>query len=61
VLDEFKEERLPERTWTRARAGWLARIHTRTEDHQLAELFERVVRQALGDCLAHPGTTSSAG
>jgi hypothetical protein len=27
LLDEFKEERLPERTWTSARAGWIAKIH----------------------------------
>ena len=55
VLDEFEQERLPERTWTRARAGWLARIHTRTEDRALVTLFERIVRPALEDCLARPG------
>ena len=55
VLDEFKEERLPERTWTRRRGGWIARIHTRTENRKLVDLFEWVVREALDDCLAHPG------
>jgi hypothetical protein len=54
VLDEFKEERLPERTWTRVRAGWIARIHTRTEDRHLVDLFESVTRPALEACLDHP-------
>lgn len=55
VLDEFKEERLPERTWRRAKDGWAARIHTRTEDRALVDLFEKAVRPALDDCLDHPG------
>jgi hypothetical protein len=55
VLDEFKEERLPERTWTAARGGWSATIHTRTEDRDLVDMFERSVRKALSDCLDHPG------
>ena len=55
VTDEFGEERLPERTWIRAHAGWLARVHVRTEDRRLVTLFERVARTALDDCLAHPG------
>jgi hypothetical protein len=55
VLDEFKEERLPERTWTRTRAGWTARIHIRSEDRKWVGLFERIVRPALEDCLGHPG------
>src|SRR5204863_443747 len=54
VLDEFKEERLPERTWTAIRAGWSTTIHTRTEDRKLVDLFENVVRKALSDCLDHP-------
>jgi hypothetical protein len=55
VLDEFKEERLPERTWMSARAGWIAKIHTRTEESNWVKLFESAVRPALEDCLAHPG------
>jgi hypothetical protein len=54
VLDEFKEERLAERTWTRTQAGWTARIHTRSENRRWVGLFERIVRPALEDCLAHP-------
>ncbi len=57
VLDEFKEERLPERTWTRTQAGWTARIHTRSENRRWVGLFERIVRPALEDCLAHPTMT----
>jgi hypothetical protein len=54
-LDELKEERLPERLWTSARAGWRARVFTRSEDRTLVALFERIVRAALDDCLDHPG------
>ncbi len=53
VLDEFKEERLPERTWTRVSAGWAVRIHIRTEERKLVALFERITSQALDDCLEH--------
>ena len=55
LLDEFKEERLPERTWTTARSGWIAKVHTRTEETKWVELFESAVRPALDECLAHPG------
>lgn len=53
--DEFHDELLPERTWTKTQTGWTARIHTRTEDNALLKLFERVVKPALDDCLGHPG------
>lgn len=56
VLDTLKEERLPERTWTREAGGFSARVHTRTEDRRLVALFERVARPALDDCLMHPET-----
>jgi hypothetical protein len=55
ALDEFKEERLPERTWTRVHGDWAAQIHTRTEARALVDLFELIVRPALDDCLDHPG------
>ncbi len=55
VWGAFHEERLPERTWTRVRAGWQARVHTRTEDRAEVHRFETIVRPALDDCLDHPG------
>ena len=55
LYDEFREERLPERTWTRSTAGWTATIHTRTENAAYVKVFESIVKPALDECLAHPG------
>jgi hypothetical protein len=56
LLDQaFHEERLPERTWTRARNGFSAKVHTRTEDQKFAAQFEAAVRPALDECLEQHG------
>jgi hypothetical protein len=59
LLDEmYHEERLPERTWTSARNGFSAKLHTRTDEHPLVDQFEAAARPALDDCLNHHGAQS---
>ncbi len=59
VWDEFHEEHLPERTWTRTLGGFTARVYTRAdesaEESAFVAKFERITRKALDACLEHPG------
>ena len=55
VWDEFHEERLPERTWTRATGRWQATSFVRADDTEVErherEQFETVAKPALDRCL----------